>query len=86
MVNGGGLGWVADLCVPDPLDKKWDTSSSQQVKQLTEEDLPNYTIFDIVLPLPGHDVEYPGGSMEELYAKILKADGLDMHRMRREQR
>lgn len=66
--------------------RDWKTSSSQEVKQLTEEDLPDYTIFDVVMPLPGFDVEYPGGDIGELYVKIMKADGLDPNRMRREQR
>ncbi|WWD22862.1 hypothetical protein CI109_107357 [Kwoniella shandongensis] len=66
--------------------RKWQTSSSPDVKQLIEEDLPNYSIFDVVVPLPGFDVEYPGGAIGELYEKMLKADGLDPHRMRREQR
>lgn len=62
------------------------TSSSQEVRQLTEDDLDKYTIFDVVMPLPGFDVEYPSGSIGELYMEIMKADGLDPHRMRREQR
>lgn len=66
--------------------KTWESSSDQEVKELAEEDLPNYTIHDVVLPLPGFNVDYPGGTIKELYEKILKADGLDMHRMRREQR
>ncbi|KAK8844588.1 hypothetical protein IAR55_006435 [Kwoniella newhampshirensis] len=66
--------------------RKWQTSSSPDVKQLTEGDLPNYSIFDVVVPLPGFDIEYPSGAVGELYEKMLKADGLDPHRMRREQR
>lgn len=38
------------------------------------------------MPLPGFDVDYPGGEVGELYHRILKADGLDKDRMRREQR
>ncbi|OCF33095.1 tRNA pseudouridine13 synthase [Kwoniella heveanensis CBS 569] len=66
--------------------RKWTTTSSPDVKALTAEDLPNYTIFDVVVPLPGWDVDYPGGEIGELYEKLLKADGLDAHRMRRDQR
>jgi len=60
--------------------------SDADVKQLTEEDLPNYTIFDVILPLAGWNVEYPGGACGEMYEKILKADGLDPKRMKRDQR
>ncbi|WVQ93983.1 hypothetical protein IAU59_001061 [Kwoniella sp. CBS 9459] len=66
--------------------RKWTTTSSPEVKVLTAEDLPNHTIFDVVVPLPGWDVDYPGGEIGELYEKLLKADGLDAHRMRRDQR
>ena len=60
--------------------------SDADVKQLTEEDLSNYTIFDVILPLAGWNVEYPGGACGEMYEKILRADGLDPNRMKRDQR
>lgn len=74
----------------DETSKSWkpsnETSSSQEVKRLTQEDLPNYTIRDVVMPLPGWNIDYPAGEIGGLYEKILKADNLDAHRMRREQR
>lgn len=63
-----------------------ENSSSQTVKHLKEEDLDEYTIFDVVVPLPGFDVEYPKGRIGELYEEMMKADGLDVHHMRRDQR
>ena len=64
------------------------TSSSQEVKQLTEEDIAsgNYTIHDVIMPLPGWNIDYPAGDIGELYTKILKEDGLDPKRMQRDQR
>jgi tRNA pseudouridine13 synthase len=64
------------------------TSSSQEVHLITEQDIAEskYTIFDVIMPLPGFDVEYPEGKIGELYEVMMKADGLDPHRMRREQR
>ena len=53
---------------------------------LEEADLPSHTIRDVVMPLPGWNIEYPSGEIGELYRKILMADGLDPNRMRREQR
>jgi tRNA pseudouridine13 synthase len=74
----------------DETSKGWrpshQTSSSQEVKQLTEEDLPNYTIHDVLMPLPGWNIDYPAGEIGELYTKILQADGLDPKRMQRDQR
>jgi len=74
----------------DETAKGWrpshQTSSSQEVKQLTEEDIGNYTIHDVIMPLPGWNIDYPAGDIGELYTKILKEDGLDPKRMQRDQR
>lgn len=38
----------------EELDNAEDANAPKySVKVLTEEDLPNYTIYDVVLPLPG---------------------------------
>ncbi|KZT62906.1 pseudouridine synthase [Calocera cornea HHB12733] len=52
--------------------------SRQKVKVLTEDDVPNYTIFDVIMPLPGFNVQMPGGEFGELYKQFLEADGLTM--------
>ncbi|XP_077301838.1 pseudouridine synthase 7 isoform X2 [Arctopsyche grandis] len=50
-----------------------------QVKMLTEEDVSsgNYTILDIVMPLPGFNIEYPS-NMKEYYEQLLVEDGLTL--------
>ncbi|XP_047515423.1 pseudouridylate synthase 7 homolog [Pieris napi] len=50
-----------------------------KVKILTQEDKDSgkYSIFDIVLPLPGHSVVY-SPNMKDYYEELLKADGLDL--------
>jgi hypothetical protein len=35
-----------------------------RIKTLTESDLDKYTIFDVIMPLPGTDVAYPGVNSE----------------------
>lgn len=75
---------VGDLVLVGDADRKG--SSSQEVKHLSADDLAIYTIFDVVLPLPGYDVEYPQGETGEFYSQMLAADGLDIKYMRREQR
>lgn len=81
--HGRGYGKATDRSRARPA---LESSSSQTVRHLTEEDVGHYTIFDLVVPLPGFDVEYPKGRIGELYEEMMKADGLDVHHMRRDQR
>jgi tRNA pseudouridine13 synthase len=53
---------------------------------LTEEDAKDYKLTDVVMPLPGWHIEYPGGALGKLYEDMMAADGLDPHKMRRDQR
>lgn len=57
-----------------------------KVKTLAAEDLENYTIFDVIMPLPGIDVAFPGGSLGERYKEFLIADGLDPNNFVRKQK
>ncbi|KAF9268087.1 tRNA pseudouridine synthase D [Marasmius fiardii PR-910] len=57
-----------------------------RIKILTEEDLGNYTIFDVIMPLPGTDVAYPGGKLGERYREFLVMDGLDPDNFVRKQK
>jgi len=57
-----------------------------RVCSLTEEDLHKYTIFDVIMPLPGTDVAYPGGKLGEKYREFLRMDGLDPDNFVRKQR
>lgn len=41
-----------------------------------------FTIHDVVLPLPGYDVVYPDNSLKDEYRKIMANDGLDIDNMR----
>lgn len=58
----------------------------KKVKALTEEDLSKFTIHDVIMPLPGTDVAYPGGELGELYKEFLRQDGLDPTDFRRKQK
>lgn len=49
-----------------------------KVKILTEEDLPKYTIYDVVLPLPGYDITYPDNQMKQWYSELLAEYGLSL--------
>ena len=52
---------------------------------LTEEHIKSrqYTIRDVVLPLPGYDVVYPENDVKDRYRRIMADDGLDIDNMRR---
>ncbi|XP_049794111.1 uncharacterized protein LOC126203787 [Schistocerca nitens] len=56
-----------------------DNASNRQkpsVRILSESDVKDFTIYDIVLPLPGHDVVYPQNETKEWFEELLQADGL----------
>jgi tRNA(Glu) U13 pseudouridine synthase TruD len=60
--------------------------ASSRVKTLTDHDVDNYTIFDVIMPLPGRDVAYPSGTLGEKYREYLRMDGLDPDNFTRKQR
>jgi tRNA pseudouridine13 synthase len=45
-----------------------------------------WTVEDVVLPMPGYDVEYPKNEVYQTYESLMKVDGLDPQNMRRGQR
>ncbi len=59
-----------------------------KVRILTLDDLKEgkYTLDDVVLPLPGTDVEYPKNEVGAKYAELLKNDGLDITALYRGQK
>ncbi|KAF8663481.1 hypothetical protein AX16_001049 [Volvariella volvacea WC 439] len=63
--------------------KPW---SPPRIKTLTGEDLDKYTIFDVLMPLPGTDVAYPGGELGARYREFLVMDGLDPDNFVRKQK
>lgn len=56
------------------------------MKTLTEADVDKYSIFDVIMPLPGRDVAFPGGKLGERYREFLQADGLDPDNFSRKQK
>ncbi|KAF2882212.1 hypothetical protein ILUMI_23954 [Ignelater luminosus] len=53
-------------------DQELPNSINQEIKILSEDDLNNYTIYDIVLPLPGYDVQYPENEVKDWYKELLE--------------
>lgn len=58
------------------------------VKALTQADIDShkFTIFDVVLPMPGFAVVYPTGKLGETYRETIKADKLDPDDLFRKQK
>lgn len=78
-------------CADDPSSSRSRKRSRKpwvapRIKTLTEEDLGKYTIFDVIMPLPGTDVAYPGGALGERYRDFLRMDGLDPENFVRKQK
>lgn len=66
-----------------PTKKPW---VAPKVKTLAEVDLDKHTIFDVIMPLPGIDVAFPGGALGDRYREFLIADGLDPNNFHRKQK
>jgi tRNA pseudouridine13 synthase len=47
------------------------------VRVLTAEEAEGTSIFDVVMPMPGASIEYPGHAIKELYHKQMAKDGID---------
>ncbi|XP_044253419.1 pseudouridylate synthase 7 homolog [Tribolium madens] len=54
-----------------------DENKKIPVKALSADECTNYTIYDIVLPLPGYDITYPE-NLKDCYKEILENYGLSL--------
>lgn len=50
---------------------------------VTEENVHQYSIYDVVLPLPGYDIMYPENALRQRYEDLLAADGVDFQSLHR---
>ena len=70
---------AGDLIVEKEVKDDQDTdvySAETKIKILEESDLSSYTIYDIVLPLPGMDSVYPKNRIGEMYQEMLDREGI----------
>lgn len=88
--DGDGNGDGGD---EQPADANADQASQisrfqAMVKPLTQADIDSkkYSIFDVVLPLPGHDITYPSNECGQWYEDRLKRDNLSSELLKRKQK
>ena len=66
---------------PPPPEEKGEEAKkkrSRKVEVVTEENIGEVSVFDLVLPLPGADIRYPENRTRFLYEVELAKDGLDI--------
>lgn len=88
---------LADLATPSTALSGSGPLSSARAQQISriakarplaqaDLDAKTYTIFDVVLPLPGYAVTYPEGSLGERYREIMRSDKIDPDDLFRKQK
>lgn len=60
----------------EPSADEEEVKKKISVRVLTEEDVKTTSIYDVVYPLPGHDVEYPKNEIADWYEEMLKKDDI----------
>src|SRR3990167_9506840 len=65
------------------VDDVCEGNVKQKVQYITQKDIDEgkFTIYDVVLPLPGTDVLYPTNSVKEVYSSMLASEGLDINNL-----
>jgi len=58
-------------------DKKKRNHHKERPDIITSDNIDQYTIYDVVLPMPGHDIIYPNNDIKDYYEELLKKDGID---------
>lgn len=74
--DGDESGAAAADADTEPATKK-QRSASDAVVVITTDNIGQYSIYDVVLPLPGYDIVYPQNELKQRYDELLAADGVD---------
>lgn len=81
------------LCAVGDLEENGDGGAADgdaravvRARLIRSEELDQFSIFDIVLPMPGCDVLYPDNDVRQFYADYMEQEGLDPFNMVRNTR
>lgn len=71
-----------------PANKKPRTSTEASrpeanVTVVTDENLSQFSIYDVVLPLPGYSIKYPENALKQRYEEIMKTDDVNFQALAR---
>ncbi|XP_052780104.1 pseudouridylate synthase 7 homolog isoform X2 [Mya arenaria] len=87
---------VGDLVIPGVGDYRQEEDTDEQASEdsdskpkpviVTAENIAEYSIYDVVLPTPGHFSVYPDNDIKSLYKELMEKDGLDYTDMKRKQK
>jgi len=72
---------IGDLVITEEKQKIMDRKKNKNQKGIPDfinnKNINKYTIYDVVLPMPGHDILYPDNEIKDYYEELLKKDGID---------
>ena len=77
---------VGDLVIPQTDVKKHQNIEKVEPLIVTEDNISQFSLSDVVMPLPGVKVTYPSNEVKCWYQELMHADGLDIDKMERKQK
>lgn len=68
----------------DATEQEVESKYLAMVRTLTAEDVANqtFTVYDIVLPLPGFDIKYPSNKIGKVYEELMEKDNLTSEKLK----
>jgi len=74
---------VGDLVYAEGSDQH-TRSKEARVEHITADTIDKYTIFDVILPLPGTDVQYPSNDVnEQAFMNLMQEDGITIEHFKK---